>query len=96
MRAVCEESPAPPSVAVLAPLGDLSATELAELRRSSPARLARRFRPEIDAIVARALEKDPERRYQAAKRFVAGAVGERLTTVPSEIPPAVVDSEHGE
>lgn len=41
-------------------------------------------------------DADQERRYQAAKRFVAGQVGERPTTVPDEIPPAVVDSPRGE
>ena len=71
VRAVCEASPPPPSVAVLAPLGDRSAAELAALRRSTPVRLARRFRPELDAIVARALEKDPERRYPSAEHLAA-------------------------
>ena len=69
VRAVCEESPVPPSVAVLAPLGERSAVELAAQRRSTPLRLARRFRPEMDAIVARAVEKDPERRYPSAEQF---------------------------
>jgi hypothetical protein len=71
VRAVCEENPAPPSVAVLAALGERPAAELAALRRSTPARLARRFRPELDAIVARALEKDPERRYPSAEHLAA-------------------------
>ena len=47
----------------------------------------------VDDLPADLDDADQERRYQAAKRFVAGAVGERLTTVPDEIPSAVVDSE---
>jgi hypothetical protein len=53
-------------------------------------------RPVPHDLPAELDDADQERRYQAAKRFVAGTVGERLTTVPDEIPPAVVDSERGE
>ena len=49
-----------------------------------------------DDLPAELDDADQERRYQAAKRFVADQVGERLTTVPSEIPSAVVDSERSE
>ncbi len=71
VRAVCEEQPERPSAAVLQPYGERSAEELAALRRSTPARLARRLRPELDAIVERALAKDPERRYPSAEHFAS-------------------------
>lgn len=50
----------------------------------------------VDDLPAELDDADQERRYQAAKRFVAGQVGERPTTVPDEIPPTVVDSERSE
>ncbi len=76
---VCSNEPPPPSRAVLAGAGGSSADELAALRRSTPAKLARAFRPELDAVVASALAKDPERRYPSAtaladdlERFLEG------------------------
>jgi hypothetical protein len=47
----------------------------------------------VDDLPADLDDADQERRYQAAKRFVADQVGERLTAVPDEIPPVSVDSE---
>jgi len=66
---VCERTPPPPSRAVLAGWAGRSAEELAERRRSTPARLARRCRGDLDAVVARALDKDPERRYGSAEEL---------------------------
>ena len=69
---VCEREPVPPSRAVLLDVpGEPAAAELARRRGSTPARLARRYRAEIDAIVARALRKDPERRYGSAEELAA-------------------------
>ena len=69
---VCEAEPAPPSAAVLLDVpGEPEASELARRRGSTPARLARRYRAELDAIVARALRKDPERRYGSAEELAA-------------------------
>jgi serine/threonine-protein kinase len=82
---VCRREPAPPSRAALAddPAraddAEGSAAARAARRGSTPARLARQLRPELDAIVARALAKDPEQRYESAtelaadlERFLAG------------------------
>jgi serine/threonine protein kinase/Tfp pilus assembly protein PilF len=71
VRAVCEELPERPSAAVLQPRGGRTAGELAALRRSTPFGLARRLRPELDAIVERALAKDPEHRYPSAEHFAS-------------------------
>jgi len=68
---VCRHEPEPPSRAVLEDRGDVDAGRAAALRASSPARLARRFRPDLDAIVARALAKDPDRRYETAAELAA-------------------------
>jgi serine/threonine-protein kinase len=79
VRAVCEEQPERPSAAVWKSRDGRSAEELAALRRSTPARLARRLRGELDAVVERSLAKDPEGRYPSAEhlasdleRFLAG------------------------
>ena len=69
---ICERDPLPPSRAVMADVsGEPTAEELARRRGSTPARLARRYRAEIDAIVARALQKDPDRRYGSAEELAA-------------------------
>ncbi len=68
---VCEREPPPPSRAVLAAGGERPAAELAARRQSTPARLAKRYRGDLDAVVARALEKDPERRYGSAAELGA-------------------------
>jgi serine/threonine-protein kinase len=63
---VCRHEPLAPSRAVLVDAGDASAGHRAELRASTPAKLARRLRPDLDAIVACALAKEPDRRYASA------------------------------
>ena len=76
---VCRRDPLPPSRVVAESDAFASAESLAALRDSTPARLARRLRPEIDAVVERALAKDPEKRYSTPadlaadlERFVEG------------------------
>jgi serine/threonine-protein kinase len=69
---VCETEPPPPSDVVRLDVpGEPGAAELARRRGSTPARLARRYRAELDAIVARALRKDPDRRYGLAEELAA-------------------------
>jgi tetratricopeptide (TPR) repeat protein len=70
-RMVARELPARPSTAVLAP--GRSAGEdtraLAALRDSTPRRLQRRLRGDLDRIVLMALRKEPERRYASAEQL---------------------------
>jgi serine/threonine-protein kinase len=68
---VCRHEPLPPSRAVLVDSADDPAARRAARRGTTPARLARRLRPDLDAIVARALAKDPERRYASATELAA-------------------------
>ncbi|HSJ30153.1 MAG TPA: tetratricopeptide repeat protein, partial [Longimicrobiales bacterium] len=74
-RAVLEQEPERPSVrAVRAapPTGDDAAVApeaAAASRGSTPARLARRLRGDLDAIVLKAMEKDPARRYATAEQL---------------------------
>ena len=64
-RAILDTAPALPSKAVDRPV--------AAARRTSPERLRRRLRGDLDAIVMTTLRKDPERRYPTA-----AALGEDL------------------
>ena len=71
-RAVCETEPGRPSTVVLRPpppVADADAGKLATAedlslcREGSPARLRRRLAGDLDAIVLKALRKEPPRRY---------------------------------
>jgi serine/threonine protein kinase/tetratricopeptide (TPR) repeat protein len=64
---ILEEEPPRPSARVLA-LGE-RLPAVARGRKTEPARLARLLRGEVDWIVMKALEKDPERRYETASGF---------------------------
>jgi len=72
-RAILEEEPTAPSV-VLGRASDVGAagltpTEIADARGTTPQRLARRLRGDLDAIVARALRKQPAERYATADQL---------------------------
>src|SRR3546814_1730503 len=57
-RAILEDSPAPPSLTagrVYAPA--------AALRATTPGKLARHLRGDLDSIVLKAIQRDPEQRY---------------------------------
>ncbi|MGH9380733.1 MAG: tetratricopeptide repeat protein [Thermoanaerobaculia bacterium] len=60
-RVVCERMPPPPSAAV-APDTDRG-LDIARYRRTTPVGLRRKLRGDLDAIVMKALRKEPERRY---------------------------------
>jgi non-specific serine/threonine protein kinase/serine/threonine-protein kinase len=73
LRAICDEEPKPPSELVrrlAARSGDAAEAArmeaIAEARRTSSARLARRLAGDLDTIVLEALRKEPERRYSSA------------------------------
>jgi serine/threonine-protein kinase len=60
-----------------------------------PANLVPAIPPAIDAVVMRAMEKDPDRRYQTADEFIAALDDARAApqTVPAA-PPVIVEEEH--
>ncbi len=68
-RIIREEEPARPSTRI-STLGKAAATVSAH-RGSDPKRLRQLFRGELDWVVLKALEKDRDRRYDAASAFAA-------------------------
>jgi len=76
-RAICEADPVRPSTAVTKPLEtshdtgpeNTSAEDLSLLRDTSPARLRRKLRGDLDNILLTALRKETERRYPSVERL---------------------------
>jgi serine/threonine protein kinase len=71
LRAICEEEPERPSTAVTRHEEEASGTEIlpetiGRLRRSSPQRLSRMLRGNLDEVVMKALRKTPGARYNTA------------------------------
>lgn len=67
-RAICEQEPERPSVALVRPVPP-DAEEIAHARRTGPQTLARRLRGDLDNIVLMALRKEPQRRYGSAAQL---------------------------
>ena len=88
-RTILEEAPARPSSVVTrsdGSEGSASAPVLSGLRASTPERLARALRGDLDAIVLKALRKEPAERYASAghlvddlRRYLAGQSVSALT-----------------
>jgi serine/threonine protein kinase/TolA-binding protein len=76
-RSICVADPPRPSANVLRAIqsgpdkGDQAIAALALARSMSPERLRRRLVGDIDAIVMRALRKEPQHRYSSVERLVA-------------------------
>jgi tetratricopeptide (TPR) repeat protein len=76
-RSICVADPLRPSAAVARAMegtpaeGEPSMTTLALARGMSPDRLRRRLVGDLDAIIMRALRKEPDRRYSSVERLVA-------------------------
>jgi serine/threonine-protein kinase len=69
-RIICEEQPAPPSVA-LRSLFDSDAGGSSQPHPSSLRKLIRRLSGDLDTIVMMALRKEPERRYPSVEQLAA-------------------------
>jgi len=87
-RAVLESDPTRPSESVQSPArpssGDTtSVDELASLRKATPQALRRRLQGDLDRIVLKALEREPERRYGSAEAL-ARDVQRHLEGLPVE------------
>src|SRR5262249_20497595 len=63
-RVVAEEEPQPPTAAIRS-----ASVHVSELRRTTPSRLARRLKGDLDRICLMALRKEPERRYASVAQF---------------------------
>ncbi len=69
-RAICMDDPPRPSQAVTAKLAgenDLDRQRISDRRGLSPERLRTRLAGDLDAVVAMAMRKEPERRYASAQ-----------------------------
>ena len=71
--AICEQAPDRPSRSIAPRMQEVAAafsipdrSEIARLRGTTPARLRKALVGDLDAIVLRALRKEPERRYETA------------------------------
>lgn len=67
---VCHEDPQPPSRALTRSEEGPSREEIAAARGTDPRSLRRRLSGDLDSIVLKALERDPERRYRTAEQLV--------------------------
>lgn len=71
-RAICMDDPLRPSQMVVARLGsetDLDRSRMSDRRGLSPPRLKARLSGDLDAIVAMAMRKEPDRRYPSVEAF---------------------------
>ncbi|HUF70820.1 MAG TPA: serine/threonine-protein kinase [Longimicrobiales bacterium] len=89
IRAVCELDPERPSTRVTRPdpptgggaTGDTSPATIGQARSTTPDRLQRRLRGDLDAVIMVALRKEPGRRYSSAELFSAD-LGRYLDDLP--------------
>ncbi|TWH99472.1 serine/threonine-protein kinase [Luteimonas cucumeris] len=70
-RATLEQTPTRPSQAVTRNDGEATASVLAAQRRLTPQRLKRELRGDLDAIVLKALRKEPVQRYASVQDLAA-------------------------
>ncbi|MGC1520151.1 MAG: serine/threonine-protein kinase, partial [Steroidobacteraceae bacterium] len=71
-RAICMDDPVRPSQMVISKLGrekDADRSRISDRRGLSPQRLRARLSGDLDAIVAMAMRKEPERRYPSVEAF---------------------------
>jgi len=78
-RAILESQPERPSTAVVRPAGEASSAAAGGVPGTTPQRLRRSLRGDLDTIVLEALRKEPERRYPSVqdlaedlRRYLAG------------------------
>ncbi len=89
-RAICEQEPEAPSTAISRVETDVSSDGKAitktpevvsQTREGPPDKLRRRLRGDLDTIVLKALEKEPQRRYDSVQEFVQD-IGRHLQHLP--------------
>lgn len=72
-KIICEQEPLAPSAMVAKTLQEFPglANDIAACRSTTPARLERDLRGDLDNIVLMAMRKDPARRYESAEQLAA-------------------------
>lgn len=97
-RAICEQEPETPSTAISRVEIDTSydgtpITKTPELvsqtREGQPEKLRRRLRGDLDNIVLKALEKEPQRRYDSVEEF-SQDIGRHLEHLPVKARPSTM------
>lgn len=74
-RTICEEEPEKPSIAVLnkkairRPDNEITRISISQTSESTPEKLRRRLQGDLDNIVLKALNKEPQRRYASVEQF---------------------------
>jgi serine/threonine-protein kinase len=68
-RVIADTDPPAPSASVRRTTSQSEGREAAALRRTTPERLARRLRGDLDTIVLAALRREPERRYPSVEQL---------------------------
>ncbi len=94
-RAICEQEPETPSTAISRVETDTSSDGkpvtktpelVSETREGQPDKLRRRLRGDLDNIVLKALQKDPQRRYDSVEEF-SKDIGRHLQHLPVKARP---------
>jgi serine/threonine protein kinase len=89
-RAICEQEPETPSTVISRVETDTSSDgkpitttpeSVSETREGQPDKLRRRLRGDLDNIVLKALQKEPQRRYESVEEF-SQDVGRHLQHLP--------------
>ena len=88
-RRVCHEDPPSASRAITRDDADHPVAQTSVSRGTTPARLGKELRGDLDLILQMALRKEPERRYQSAHEFRGDLIhwlsGERILARPDSL-----------
>ena len=97
-RAICDQEPETPSTAISRVEKDTSSDgstttktpeSVSQTREGQPDKLRRRLRGDLDNIVLKALQKDPQRRYDSVEKF-SQDIGRHLQHLPVKARPSTV------
>jgi len=97
-RAICEQEPETPSTVISRVETDTSSDgraitttpeSVSETREGQPDKLRRRLRGDLDNIVLRALQKEPQRRYESMEEF-SQDIGCHLQQLPVKARPSTL------
>jgi serine/threonine protein kinase len=97
-RAICEQEPEPPSTVISRVENETSSDGIpiiktpelvSQTREGQPDKLRRRLRGDLDNIVLKALQKEPQRRYESVDEF-SEDIGRHLQHLPVKARPSTL------